>query len=365
MVRRLIVTLNPPRLTVLPKLLRTWGPVLALLLVVAVATAVVAIGLRRSPTAPSRPVLVSTGDWAPFVGPELPDGGPVTELVVEVLNRAGYQAEVRYGSWTLAEERVRSGASVGMFPMVGSESRRADLLVSDPLIDFEYVLFYDRRDPVPTITSAADLARLRVGGIAGYDYWPELEAAVGEFVEFDSALEGFHALADGRVDVLAEGLLSGQAVLADPDFAGDAADFDYLRADNPLVHSVEGLYFMMADTAEAAAVMRKFNEALAELRRGDEYAELVADLTPTTAGEVTLTPIGSSGLVELLDESGQPVLLAPRGTRASVLSWPDEFVRGAGGRTGRILVRVKVTNGPARGRVLRVDARALVLAEES
>ncbi|GAA4703638.1 substrate-binding periplasmic protein [Phytohabitans rumicis] len=351
----------PRRLSNLLRPLRTWGPVLVLSVVVAVSAMVVALGLRASPVSPSRPVPVSSGSWAPFVGPDLPDGGPVTELVVETLRRAGYSPEVSYTSWALAEGQVTSGASLGVFPLVGSDSRRAKLLLSDPLVDFEYVLFYNRTTGAPRVSSAQDLGAMRVGGIAGYDYWDELESAVGAFVEFDSAMAGFRALAEGTVDVLAEGLLSGRAVLADPAFAGDAGDFDYLREDNPLVHSVEGLYFMMADTAAAAAVMESFNRELATMRQSDEYERIVADLEPSGSPEVALTPTGGSGLVELLDEAGRPVLLAPQGTRARVLTWPAEFTGAASKPPGRLLVKVKVTNGPAQGRVLYVDARAVRL----
>lgn len=349
------------RYSVLLKPLRSWGPVLVLSAVVILAAAIVAVGLRTSPVSPSRPVLVSSGSWAPFVGPDLPGGGPITSLVVETLKRSGYLPEISYTSWSLAEGQVSSGSSIGVFPLVGSASRRAEFLVSDRLIDFEYVLFYDRGQGEPTISSAKDLSALRVGGIDGYDYWPELESAVDEFVEFRSASEGFQALADGSIDVLAEGLLSGQAALSDPSFSYDAADFGYIQGDNPLVHSVEGLYFMMADTAEAATVMRKFNDMLAEIRRSEEYERIVADLEPSAFEEVTLSPTGETGLVELLDERGTVKLLAPQGTRAQVLAWPGEFVGAAGASPGRLLVKVKVVNGPARGRVLYVDARALHL----
>lgn len=355
------MALYPRRMSAWLRPLRTWGPVLVLSTVVAVSALIVAFGLRASPVSPSRPVPISSGSWAPFVGPDLPEGGPVTKLVVETLRRAGYAPEVSYTSWSLAEDRVTSGASLGVFPLVGSESRRSELLLSDPLVDFEYVLFYNRRAGQPRVSTAADLGGLRVGGIAGYDYWDELESAVGGFVEFESTLDGFRALAAGEVDVLAEGLLSGRAVLTGPDFAGDAGDFDHVRGDNPLAHSVQGLYFMMADTAAAAAVMERFNRELARMRQSEEYQRIVADLEPSTAQEVALTPTGPSGLVELLDAAGRPVLLAPRGTRARVLAWPEQFTGTGGGRPQRVLVQVKVENGPARGRVLFVDARAVEL----
>lgn len=360
-IRSSVVTPTSRRLSALLRPLRSWAPALVLLGAVVAAAGVVAVGLRGSPAAPSRAVLVSSGAWAPFVGPDLPGGGPVTELVVELLSRSGYSPEVRYTSWPLAEETVSSGASIGAFPLVASESRRTKFLLSDPLIDFEYVLFYNRRNGEPKVSSAGDLGALRVGGIAGYDYWDELESAVPEFVEFESALEGFQALADGRIDLLAEGLLPGQAVLADPSFAGDAGDFGHLQGDNRLVHSVQGLHFMMADTNETASVMAKLNGVLTKMRQSQEYEDIIAGLEPSAFDEVTLTPVALSGLVELLDQEGKPVLLAPKGTRARVLAWPEAFVGTGGPPSAKVLVKVKVTNGPAQGRVLHVDARALLL----
>ncbi|WP_328417897.1 transporter substrate-binding domain-containing protein [Micromonospora sp. NBC_00389] len=351
-------------LSALLKPLRNWGMVLVLSMAVVVSGAIVAVKLRSSPVSPSRPVLISSGAWAPFVGPELPDGGPVTKLVVEVLNRSGYSPEISYTSWSLAEEQVASGSAVGVFPLVSSGSRHANFLISDPLIDFEYVLFYDRRVGKPQISPAANLSALRVGRIAGYDYWHELESAVTDFVEFDSALDGFRALADGRIDLLAEGLLSGHAVLTDPSFAGDAGNFAYLQDGGPLVHSVQGLHFMMADTSAATSVMKEFNKELAKMRQGPAYEEIVSELEPSAVGDVTLTPSGKTGLVELLNADGKLVLLAPGGTRARVLTWPKEFVGSAGTPSENILVEVKVTNGPAKGRVLYVDARALQIEAE-
>ncbi|MGH3240959.1 MAG: substrate-binding periplasmic protein [Spirillospora sp.] len=352
---------TPRRLAVLTKPLRSWGPALVLSAVVVVSAVVVAVGLRTSPVSPARPILVSSGTWAPFVGPELPNGGPLTALVTETLKRAGYTPQISYSSWTLAQRQVTSGAAQGVYPLVSSASRRDQFLISDRLIDFEYVLFYNRARGEPRISSAADLSRLRVGSVAGYEYWPELESAVhGGFVEFDTAAEGFRALADGKIDVLAEGLLSGQAAVAAPSFPGDSADFGYLR-DGRLVRSVEGLYFMMPKTSQTAAVMREFNKALAAMRQSQEYKAIVAELEPGGSQEVTLDPVGKSGLVELLDDAGRTVLYSPRGTRARVLTWPDKLAGRDGAKPGRILVKVKVTNGPAQGRALNVDARALHL----
>jgi polar amino acid transport system substrate-binding protein len=345
--------------------LRVLAPAVMLVAVLLVALVFVAVELRDSRATTPRPVLVSSGSWAPFVGPDLPDGGPVTELVTEVLRRQGYTPQVDYTSWSFAERQAVTGDTIGVFPLVSSESRRRDMVLSDPLVDFQYVLFYSRAAGTPVVTTAEDLATLRVGRIAGYEYWTELEDAVPEFVEYGTSLEGFRALAAGEIDLLPEGLLSGQAVLAAPELAWDAQGFGYLDGGDPLVQSTQGLHFMMPRSSQAAALMRDFNAGLAELRTTDAYAQIISDLTSGGSGvEVTLAPVAIPGLVQLLQADGTPALLAAQGTRARVLEWPAPFVTAVGAPVDPILVPVKLLNGPAQGRVFSVDARALILESD-
>jgi ABC-type amino acid transport substrate-binding protein len=336
-----------------------------LIAAIVIGAAAVVVGELREPRrAAPQPVIVSSGSWAPFVDPDLPRGGPLAEVVTEVLRRAGYAPEISYTSWSLAERRALSGESAAVFPLVGSAVRRDRMLVSDRLADFEYVLFFDRSRPQPAVATAADLGRLRIGRVAGYDYWPELEAAGTTFVEYETSLDAFRALAAGEIDLLPEGLLSGRALLDSPLFSADAGRFDHLPGDDPWLHATEGLHLMLAPTDEGRALLHDFNAELAGFRDTRMYAEILGALAAQPhAVQVTLTGVGDDDLVELLDPDGSVGLLAPRGTIARVLDWPAEFVPGHAGEPGPepLLVRVKVGNGPAQGRVFHVDARAVVL----
>jgi ABC-type amino acid transport substrate-binding protein len=344
---------------------RAWGPTAIILAVAVVATTIITIGLRTAPPGPAKPVVISTSEWAPYVDPSAQAGGPVTEVVSEVLRRAGYQPEIRYTSWSLVEEGVEAGTSAAAFPLVTSTDRSEKFIASEPLVQFEYVLFYDRRVGEPEIAKEADLAKLRVGAVAGYDYWPEIDRAVDDWVEFDSALSGFEALAAGEIDVLAEGRVAGQALIASPQFRGDAADIDYIRAESPLVRSKQGLHLMVAQTEEATAFVKAFDRELLEFQRTEEYQELLGTRDGSAGASVQLEPFTSGTLVELLDKHGQTILLAPRGTAATVLDWPAEFTNVAGPNSESPLIQVKITTGPAAGRVVFVDSRAIIIGGEA
>lgn len=346
------------------RFLRRSRPALLLVSVMVLAAAAIIVGLRPG-AASTHPLRLTSGSWAPYVGPDLADDGPVAKLVVEALRRAGYSPEVDFTSWSVAEQQVDDGTSNGVFPLVGSQQRRSRLRLSDKITDFQYVLFYKRGAHERRITSAADLSGQRVGRIAGYDYWTELDSAVTTWVDCRTALECFEYLAAGKVDLVAEGLLAGDAVLADPAFSGDQAEFDHVRDNNPWARSTEGLYLMMGNASGSAEVIRAFNRELAKMHDSGEQDRILAEVQGAALEQVGLAPTGDSGLVELMDPRGRVVLLAPQGTRAQVMQWPAEFGGVGVSLRRRILVQVKIVNGPARGRVLYVDARALRLGQPS
>lgn len=354
---------------------KTWADYLlpGIVVAVVVALAVFVVGrLSSSPTQLPRPVVVASGAWAPFVGPELDDGGPLARIVTEALQRGGFNPQVTFSSWSLALERTRRGQVLGTFPFIDSQERREAFLLSEPLFEFQYVLFYSREtfpEP-PTIQSDEDLRSLRVGITSGYDVWAELDRAVGDFVEYATADEAFAALASGEIDVLPEGLLPGRALIEASTTLGDARSFGVVeQGTNPLLGATEELFFMMPRTAEAADLMPRFDSALAEVRATELYADAVAALGGTGGRDIVeLVPAEQDQLVELVDDPGRPGerLVAPRGTTALVMEWPDSFVVGAARAPAQpVHVRVKILDGPARGRVLYVDARDLRLRRES
>ena len=343
-------------------------PTLILCVVVGLALIFLVSRLAPSPVRPPKPVFVASGDWEPFVGSDLTGGGPVARLVSEVLQRQGYAPEVTFTTWSLAEQRTGSGAAIGGFPFVGSDSRRDEFLLSDPLLDFDYVLFVRRGDRAAlAVDKSADLADLDVAHIAGYDYWPELEAAVAEFVEYPSAAAAFAALAAGEVDVVPEGRESGEAILSSPSYSGDATDIVPLPAgDNPLLGSREALYFMLPPSDDNRRFLAAFNRSLALVKATDLYTETLAALDSRGGNdELELRSVGGVGLAVLRDRTGRSVV-TPVGTRVRVVAWPAEFSEGVDSVSDRpIDVQVKVLDGPSQGRIMSVDARALVIGDSA
>jgi len=325
------------------------------LIVVAAVLATVAVifaGMRLTPTRPDRPVTISTAEWAPYVGEDLPGGGPLAVIVRLVLAKQGYQAAVDFTTWDLALARTRQGQALAAFPLVASTEREATLLASDPLVEFEYVLFHDTARPTPEVAAPSDLSGLRVARIAGYDYWPALDAAVSEYVEFDTSAEAFGALAAGEVDLVAEGRIAGETLLSGDGLHLDATRYAPLDGDAEWLRSTEALRLFVAADAEGRRLIEGFNTALAEIRTSPEYRTLISSLDSAETGQ-TVRLDGADGHPVLLHgPAGQTLAVLPRGTRAIVLEWPESVGATAG---ADLMAQVKVTTGPGRGRVGLVE----------
>jgi len=334
-------------------------PALLIAAVIAVGVSLVVQGLRATPAPRVLPVTVLSGDWEPYTGPQLNSGGPATEILVDVLALTGFEADVQFTTWESATQRVSENTAFGAYPLVASSSRAETMLFSDPVIEFEYVLFY-RAAEGPPATSAAELSGLRAGGIAGYDYWPDFDSAVGDVTSYPDAAAAILALSRGEVDVVAEGSRSGMAALVDPAVDIDSRSIAVIDSNASWARSTQGLYFAMPNLPESAEVMKRFNAALATYQAGQEYARHVRVIDGTTPSQVVLVATLETGLVALRDEVGDLVAQSPAGTTAAVLEWPRSWTQTDGTDT---LTRIKITSGPSAGHVYYVDGRTLDLVQ--
>lgn len=341
----------PMRRSLVPTSFRRWGAVLGAALFVVVGVVLGSV-LTFTPQQPVRPVTLATAEWSPFVSPSLPDGGPVAVVVTDVMRRAGYAPDVSFTSWPMTEPSVDNGAALALFPVVPSEERRRKYLVSDPVTEFEYVLFHRADFDPDSVRRPEDLRRLRVGFVSGYDYWPELESVVGDrAVVLDDTATAFAALSSGEVDLVAEGLDTGLAHLAGPDFHGDARDVAHIDRDDPLVRSSETLHLMMRRSEAAQDLMEQFNAALADYRSSGLHATALAGLGASPPQHATVRPSGTGGTVRIAGTDHH----TPSGTQVAVLSWPQATERSDS------RARVKVIDGPLAGRTGRVRVVELEL----
>lgn len=324
--------------------LRGWR--IALVAVALLALVVVVTIIRVNPPERARPIEIATSEWMPYIGSELPEDGPVAELLSAVLGGAGYAPEFRFTTWPNAEQEVRNGSVVGMAPVVESDARADFAIYSDPLLDFRYTLFGRKGQALDAMATREDLRGVRVGRIEGYKYWKELDESGATFSDYSSSLEAFTALEAGTIDLVAEGSIAGTDVLMSPDFQGDASGYAEVEPHTALTSSTQALHLLVDDSPEGRRIVSEVNASLARFKETGDYRRIVGGLS-VTADQVILIGAGT-GAVDVFGDDGTPTWVTPRGSRASVLAWPDP------GSDPSTLVEVKVEDGPLAGRVVHV-----------
>ncbi|MEQ8667212.1 MAG: transporter substrate-binding domain-containing protein [Rhodospirillales bacterium] len=150
-------------------------------------------------------VVVTTLDWPPYTGADLPGGGAVTEVVRQAFARSGIETSVIYVPWKRAiayAKDAKSGA-VGFFPGYNCD-QQPGLLASEPIGEGPLALA-ERRDADVSWESLNDLIPLRVGTVVGYANTEEFDQWVNNgqlsVISSISDTENLLKLAEGKLDL--------------------------------------------------------------------------------------------------------------------------------------------------------------------
>lgn len=119
---------------------------------------------------------VVADEWPPFSGSELTENGLSPHVISAVLERAGYDVEVKILPWA----RIMHGARNGEFDMVGSLFYDAELTefmdYSDPYYETE-IKFLKPKDSELEYTDLESLGTKRIAVGDGFLYSPEFDDA--------------------------------------------------------------------------------------------------------------------------------------------------------------------------------------------
>lgn len=337
------------------------------LILLVVAGSVLSGGEADGAGEPLEPLLVTTGEWAPYSGASLPGGGVAAALVTAVFRQMGYQPDFRFLPWERAEIAAReSGSDNGVraaFPYWPDADRARDFYYSDAILTVELSIFYDSAtNPAGAgIDSIGDLQDFRIVPIRGYRYPPEFRAYLDSLTLAGDNVEAFELLVRSqRPLVVLEATEVGEALL-DGRLAAHAGR---IRA-APDAFPSEIHLIASKRNPNNLPLIRRFDRDLARLRESGRLAQIEAAARDAADQRhtVELRPITPGGRIDgYASRDGAEAWALPRGTRAVVLQWSANHLepRPAEDRAYE-RVHVRILNGPQSGKDLFVDERTIVL----
>lgn len=326
--------------------------------------------------------VVVTGEWPPFTSERADGAGLLSSLVKEVLKGMDRVPDYQFLPFSAALDTTREGRAMGTFPWFWNEQRARDFLYSDPILDVEYVIFYDPTSdsPVRKVRQFEDLKDLKTVRVAGYAYGkldclidyrsvacPDDPTSSAEKTErVESEFRAFEALLNGKVDYVAASSAVGEALLSRSFSVDDQHRITVL--DRPGLSWSMGVHFLFSrNRADAESLKRAFDVSLAEVEASGRIAELREDLA--WAGhwrdrDVVLEAGGATDPIVGYPHLGEAdYVVLPRGTRAVVIQWSPGFLgRDVDLDTGA-LSQLQLLNGPMRGARFWVRDDLIRLAE--
>jgi sorbitol/mannitol transport system substrate-binding protein len=124
---------------------------------------------------------LTSGERAPWVGANLPQGGYVAELVSEAFKHSGYEVKLQFSSWARAKLQASQGDAVAMVCTETDTTPNSEFVYSTPFYGGVTGLLKKRSLKLPALNAGADpfkaLAAYRVGAVREGVSLPAFEQA--------------------------------------------------------------------------------------------------------------------------------------------------------------------------------------------
>lgn len=215
-------------------------------------------------------ITVTTGEYAPFTGEALPEGGLVNGLVTRIAAKAGIEVEYEYMPWKRALEITRQGKKAASSYWSPREDTTG-LTIVGPVSVGETVLFFRKDKPIPDFQSPYEVEGITIGATLGYGYYPEFWAR-GESGDYTiqtakDDISNFRKLAAGRIDAFIIDASVGWTMINENFSAEERANFAALST--PLVIS-EGYLQVSTEAEGGQALADRLQAAYDEMKASGE-----------------------------------------------------------------------------------------------
>ncbi|MGW8391859.1 substrate-binding periplasmic protein [Pseudoduganella sp. HUAS MS19] len=232
---------------------------------------VLAVPLARAET-----ITLSNGEWLPYLSATLPHYGAVSRIVSEAFALEGITVNYVFRPWPRAYAEAQRGLVDGSLVWsVGppTTGRAREFLSSDTVLEAQSVFFH-RKGYSFSWTRDADLAGLRIGGVAGYEY--RFEDVPGVRLDRAPTEElNFRKLVAGRVDVVPASLDVGRYILRTKFRPEEAAGITVAAG---RYNTTQYRLIMRRADAANALYIERFNRGLRKLKESGRYDQYMADL---------------------------------------------------------------------------------------
>src|SRR3989338_416318 len=226
----------------------------------------------------AEPLLLTNGEWPPYLGQQLPHQGIASRIVSEAFALEGIQVRWEFYPWARALRLAERGKRAGSAVWLRSPEREARFFISEPVIESSYLLFH-RRDRAFDWQTVEDLAGLQIGGAIDYDYGEAFQRAEREgrlkVRRLSNEEQGLRMLLAGRLDVFPMDKVVAFALLQEHFSASERARLSF----HPSPLRSDPLHLLLSrEMPGNAELILRFNQGLKRLRDSGRVAQSLLEM---------------------------------------------------------------------------------------
>lgn len=216
-----------------------------------------------------------TGEYAPYSGQNLPNGGVSTHVVQAIFKEIKQDIKIEFIPWNRAMHYLKSGSVAGSFPWAKNAEREKELLFSNPVHEYKILSYLTRRSALDKKFSLSNKkACLAIGwDISLFEkVFEKNKISLDRPITMESC---FQMLAMGRIDLVVVNEHVGNAMVKklfsfNSPVMGVA--IDTLNISGALYFTVPKNY------PNGKKIISEFNRGLRLLKKNGKYDLLVQDL---------------------------------------------------------------------------------------
>lgn len=221
-------------------------------------------------------VRLSTGEWCPYVSESEPDNGIMVQITKEAFALKGVEVDLGFFPWGRATQSSKNGDWDGTIALVRLTEREPFYLFSEPLYVGRYAFFHLKNVDFKW-KDYADLKNMTIASTIGFggmgeDFMQAEKKGTIKVLRLGSDTQSFNMLMAKRADAVPSDVEVGYVLLRK--LYGDKAHLITHDSEHYIVKSDYRLA-ISKKIKNGPALIEKFNEGLAQLRKSGRYDEIL------------------------------------------------------------------------------------------
>jgi len=225
-------------------------------------------------TSADRDVIISTGEWAPWTGRELPNNGFINHVVKEAFAREGYEVRFEYYPWPRSNDLIKHGNVDASSYWYKNEDREDFAIFSDAISTEDVVFFHLKGKTPQEWHNLEDLRSYRIGAVKGITYvdelWEKGRAGTLRLFPSNTHKDNFNKLIRDRIDIFPSARRMGLEILTTNFPPQEQAVISHT---SQKLSSHDGFLVFPKNASRSEELRKAFNTGLRKLREDGTYAK--------------------------------------------------------------------------------------------